>query len=143
MSSGTSAPVRKLQCPLSLQQCHQSLEGFLMPLNSMQKAEIWQTWQSNHYKITKNFIRNLSPSQEDPVSSWSQAMSSIFRRVLDAFELDVESWNLAYMTIKSKKQNHQKRHQELQPQSWSCSVLLRSTKNVQITNQSKAILTRS
>ena len=100
-----------VQCPLSLQQCHRSLGGFLKPLNSMWNAEIWHVSLSNHIEITKNVIRNLSTNQEATVSSQPPAMSSIFRGVLDALKLNVESWDLAYVTIKpywNKQKYHQK-----------------------------------
>ena len=49
-------------------------------------------------------------------------MTSIFKGVLDALKLNVESWDLACVTIK-QYQNHQKGYQEYQPQAGSSSVL--------------------
>ena len=71
--SGTSGPISKLQCPHNFQQCHPSLGGFLMLLNSMEKAEIWHVWPPNHIEITKNVIRNISPKLfSDPKFSQTQ-----------------------------------------------------------------------
>ena len=62
--SRAPAPVRNVQHPYNLQQCHPSLRVFLMPLNSTEFNHILNTGSSGPLHTLHNVIKDNSPSQE-------------------------------------------------------------------------------
>ena len=118
--SRTSAPVRNLQHPPNLQQCHWSLRVFLMPSNSTDFNQNLNRASSEQMQTIQNFIKETSPSQEHTQSSSTLAktpkMSSIFERVFDAFKLNRFQPNFKQGFLGAYA-NHPKFHQGHKPQS--------------------------
>ena len=86
--SRTQAPVRNVQHPPNLQQCHPSLRVFLMPSNSTDFNQILNRDPKHLQGHIPIMIKDISPSQERPSSFKPPAMSSIFESVPDAFKLN-------------------------------------------------------
>ena len=59
-----SAPVRNVQHPPNLQQCHPFLRVFLMPLNSTDFNQNLNIVPTGHVQTIHNVIKDTSPSQE-------------------------------------------------------------------------------
>ena len=64
--SRTPAPVRNIQHPPNLQQCHQSLRVILMLSNSTDVHQILNLASLGQVQTIQNFTKDTNPSQECP-----------------------------------------------------------------------------
>ena len=83
----------------------------------------------------QNIIKDTSPSQEHPQSSSTPKktpeMSSIFERVLDAFNLNRFQPNFKQGFLRAYA-DHPKHHQGNQPQSGTSTIIINCSKNTRI-----------